>query len=316
MKYSQAIQATIETLADMRWSSRAIAKELGISKSGVNNYLNQLKGKDVPKIKESRNGPRILILDVETAAATALTFGRFKVNLGQDNIVTEGGWILCASWQWLDSPYVYSVWLTPEEIANQDDSRIVKQLLELYSEASATVAHNNLAFDNKVIQTRAIANNLGKLPTVKVLDTLQLAKRYLRLPSNKLDSIGDYFKLGRKVSHDGINLWKRVQSGNEEAMHEMVDYCVQDVRLLKEVYMKLRSLGTAGSSFNAALYYDDDTARCGICGSIDIEPTGKAAYTSVNEFVEYICNDCGGIHRTRQSVITKEKRKSLLALTN
>lgn len=316
MKYSQAIQATIETLADMQWSSRAIAAELGVSKSGVNNYLNQLKGKDVPKAKESRNGPRILILDVETAAATALTFGRFKVNLSQDNIVTEGGWILCASYSWLGSPYIYSLWLSTEEVSNQDDSRIVKELVNLYAEADAVVAHNGCSFDHKVIQTRATANGIGKLPTVKVLDTLLLAKRYLRLPSNKLDSIGEYFGLGRKMTNEGIGLWKRVQSGNEDAMHEMVDYCVRDVDLLRGVYLKLRGLGTAGNSFNAALYYDDLEQRCTVCGSLDITPTGKSAHTTVNSFVEYVCNDCGCTHRSRQGTVTKEKRKSLLALTN
>jgi hypothetical protein len=316
MKYSQAIQSTIETLSAEGWSSRYIAAQLGISKSGVNNYLNQLKGKDVPKTKESRNGPRILILDVETAAATALTFGRFKVNLSQDNIVTEGGWILCASWKWLGSPYTYSIWLTPEEIANQDDSRIVDQLIELYEEADAMVAHNGCSFDHKVIQTRAIANGWNKLPVLKVLDTLLLAKRYLRLPSNKLDSIGEYFGLGRKIDTGGISLWKRVQAGDEDAMHEMVDYCVQDVELLTGVYLNLRGLGTAGNSFNAALYYDDDKVRCTVCGSADIEPTGKTAYSTVNSFEEYVCNDCGCTHRSRTGNKTKEKRKSLLALTN
>jgi hypothetical protein len=317
MKYSQAIKYAIEDLAACKgWSSRAIAAELGISKSGVNNYLNQLKGKDVPKTKEKLNGPRILILDVETAAATALTFGRFKVNLSQDNIVTEGGWILCASYKWLDSPYTYSIWLTPEEIASQDDSRIVTQLMELYEEADAMVAHNGCSFDHKVIQARATANGFGKLSTVKVLDTLLLAKRYLRLPSNKLDSIGEYFGLGRKIDTGGISLWKRVQAGDEDAMQEMVDYCVQDVELLTGVYLKLRGLGTAGNSFNAALYYYDDEVRCTVCGSTNVQPTGKTAYSTVNSFEEYVCKDCGCTHRSRTGNKTKEKRKSLLALTN
>lgn len=316
MKYSQAIQSTIETLAAEGWSGRAIAAELGLSKSGVNNYLNQLKGKDVPKTKESYSGPRILVLDVETAAAVALTFGRFKVNLSQDHIVTEGGWILCASWHWLGSADVHSIWLSPEEIENQDDSRIVKELGNLYTLADAVVAHNGCSFDHKVIQTRATAHGFAKLPTVKILDTLLLAKRYLRLPSNKLDSIGDYFGLGRKVSHDGILMWKKVQSGNEDAMQEMVDYCVQDVVLLAQVYMKLRGLGTAGNSFNAALYYEGEDPRCTVCGSTDLIKTDRMAYSTVNSFDEYVCNECGCTHRVKTGNKTKEKRKSLLALTN
>ena len=80
----------------MGFSGRKIAKMLDLSKSGVNDYLRTLIENDCTQI-ENVKGPRILIIDVETAAATAMTFGRFKINLSQDNIVDEGGWILCAS---------------------------------------------------------------------------------------------------------------------------------------------------------------------------------------------------------------------------
>lgn len=314
MKYDNQTKRAIDDLASRGFSGRSIAGALNLSKSGVNEYLKRSQtGYDTT---QKGNGPKILVLDVETAATVALTFGRFKINLSQDNILKEGGFILCASWRWLDSDITFGMGLTSEEVLEGDDSRIIEKMVELLDEADAIVAHNGLSFDHKVIQTRATANGFPKLPTVKVLDTLLLAKRYLRLPSNRLDSIGEYFGLGRKIDTGGMKLWSRVQSGDPDAMEEMMNYCNQDVDLLHSIYLRLRHLGTAGNAFNSALYYDDDKVRCTVCGSDSVEATGRTTYTSVNSYEEYFCNDCGSLHRSRQPLTDTAKRKSLLATVN
>ena len=315
MKYSECIQNAIKDFSNMGFSGRKIAKMLDLSKSGVNDYLRTLIENDRTQI-ENVKGPRILIIDVETAAATAMTFGRFKINLSQDNIVDEGGWILCASWRWLGEETNHSIHLNSTEVALQDDSRIVERMIELLDEADAIVAHNGCSFDHKVIQTRATFHGYAKLPTVKVLDTLLLARRYLRLPSNKLDSIGEYFGLGRKIDTGGIRLWKEVQQGSVQAMKDMVEYCQQDVDLLHDVYVKLRHLGTAGNAFNAALYYNDDKMRCNVCGSDELTPTERKVSTTVSQFDEYFCNSCGSLHKTRKSSVSKSKRSTLLSAVN
>lgn len=298
----------IKRLSTTGWSSRQIANELDVSKSGVNYLLARGSVGNVGLTKE----PRVLILDIETAAAVALTFGRFKINLGQENIVSEGGWIICASWRWLGEEKVHSIQLTKDEVTSCDDSHIVATFWELYEEADVIVAHNSLQFDHKVIQARAAFNGFPPLPTVKVLDTLVLAKKHLRLPSNKLDSIGEYFGLGRKIDNGGISLWKRVQSGDQSAMKEMVDYCKQDTELLTQVYLRLRAIGHAGSDFNAALYYDDEKTRCRRCGSEHVHPTGRTSNTGLSVFNEFRCDDCGATQRSRVSTTEKSKRSQLL----
>ena len=306
--YNDKVKQEIKRLSNLGYSSRHIAYELDVSKSGVNYLLAREGTEDVKPTKE----PRVLILDIETAAAVALTFGRFKINLGQENIVSEGGWMICASWRWLGEEKVHSVQLTKDEIISCDDSRIVATFWELYEEADAIVAHNSLQFDHKVIQARAAFNGFPPLPSVKVLDTLVLAKKHLRLPSNKLDSIGEYFGLGRKIDNGGISLWKRVQTGCQVAMKEMVDYCKQDTELLTQVYLRLRAIGHAGSDFNAALYYDDEKTRCRRCGSEHVHPTGRTSNTGLSVFNEFRCDDCGAVQRDRVSSTKKSKRAELL----
>lgn len=318
MKLPQELTNKIIDLKQLGFSSREISRMLDVGKSTVNDtYARYLKGV-LPyddTAPPQKDGPKILVLDVETAAAEVLTFGRFKQNIGQANILKEGGWLLCAAWRWLGSNQTDSMWLSPEQIETADDSDLILKLYDLMEQASAIVAHHAVGFDHKMIQTRSVYHGFGALPAVKVIDTLVMAKKNLRLPSNRLDSIGDYFGLGRKIETGGIDLWKRVQQGDEDAMLRMVEYCEQDVDLLYDVYLKLRAVGNA-ANFNAGLYFKNDeepTVRCPTCGSKDLRKTGREVMTTLSTFEEYVCNDCGSIHRNRQTSTTKEDRKVLLS---
>lgn len=294
-------QETINLIAELKaqgFSSRMIAETLGIGKSTVNDNYNS---RILP------NGPRKLFIDLETAAAKVYTFGRWKQNIGQDNIAQEGGYILCASYRTDTDGKIRTLAATPKEAIQGDDGRIVEGIYKLYENADVSISHNALGFDHKVIQTRGIANGLGALPKVKVLDTLVMAKRHMRLPSNRLDSIGEYFNLGRKVKHEGIKLWIEVQEGNKEAMKRMQEYCEQDVNLLYNVYCKLQALGHR--ELNSALYYSDDAVHCPTCGSTDLTATGRSVYTTLSEFAEVKCNECGAIHRTRTNLADRSKLK-------
>lgn len=258
--------------------------------------------------------PKIAIVDVETSASLVYCFGRFDQNIGQDSIYEEGGKILCASYRWLGSFDVHSCYMTPEQIKEGNDKEVVMFLYQMYTEADAVVMHNAKKFDHKVIQTRLLVAAGIALPTVKVIDTLQIAKAKLRLPSNKLDSIGAYFGLGRKQDTKGIRLWAEVQQGCPNAMEEMLTYNIQDVNLLHEVYLELRGLGTGGTAYNAGLYYNDLHLHCRFCGSTDVVETGKQVYTSMQSFEEVHCNECGGKHRKRQN-LSQYKLNSQLQIT-
>jgi len=316
-------QQTVDLILELKnqgLSSRQIADALDIGKSTVNDIYN----KEIDKFIEANiatdeannattSAPRIAIVDVETSAAKVYCFGRFKQNIGQANVYEEGGKILVGCWRWLGEDKVYSQYMTPKEIKSGDDSGVVRALYKVYEEADAVVMHNAKNFDHKVIQTRGIFNGGGTLPPTKVIDTLEMAKKKLRLPSNRLDSIGAYFNLGRKQDNSGIQLWADVQEGNKEKMQEMVEYCKQDVNLLHDVYLKLRCLGHAGTNFNAGHYYDDSKPHCRVCGGEDLVMTEKKVYTAFQEFNEIVCLSCGASQRTRLNLTSKEKKELLLS---
>lgn len=299
--------------AEAGLSSRAIAKALNVGKTSVNKYislLNTEEGLHQVDAAKQKNGPRILVWDCETAPALSYTFGRWKQNIGQDNVVKEGGWIICASYKWLGENETHILFDRSDISKGQDDT-VVAKLWELYQEADAVVAHNGLQFDHKVLQARCLINRFSPLPSVKLLDTLVMAKKHFRLPSNRLDSIADTLGIGRKRSTGGIKLWIDVLNGDSTALADMLDYCKKDTELLEEVYYRLRSFGLA-SNFNSSHYHDDDVPRCPVCGGIDVHETGRTVYTDVSEFTEMRCLDCDSIHRTRKPTNDKVKRSKLL----
>ncbi|HNU61925.1 MAG TPA: hypothetical protein PKL04_06980, partial [Methanofastidiosum sp.] len=145
--------------------------------------------------------------------------------------------------------------------------------------------------------------------TVKVIDTYKISKG-MRFNSRKLDSLADYFNAGRKVTHEGINLWIRCMNGDPEALNDMRVYNEQDVVLLEEVYNCIKAYDN--NPVNLGQYFNDNEQHCPVCGSTDIASTGNLVYTQVSSFDEVRCNSCGHRSRKRTQRNSKDKRSNLL----
>lgn len=307
MQYSFDTQNAILAMSKKQLSGRHIARLLDVSKSGVNYFLGRQEEEEMPKSQ----GPKILLFDLETSAALVYAFGRHKQYINQDAVYKEGGRILMASYRWLHEKETH-ILVDKAQIKQGLDFNVTLALWELFSEADAVVAHNGRNFDVKMLEAACLRNDIMTLPTVHILDTLEIAKKKFRLPSNKLDSLGAFIQAGRKVSHSGIDLWVKVQQGDEDAIAEMVEYCIQDTELLHEVFIWLRSRGLV-SGFNAANYYDDNKTRCKTCGSEDLEYTGRMVTTPTGKFKEIRCNTCNSVQRNKTDYNSRDKRKSLTA---
>lgn len=272
----------------------------------------------VEQIKaKAKTGAKILAFDLETSIPKVATFGRMKVFLNHENVLEEGGKILCASYIWIDANGIGDVQLlamTPEENAVQDDSRVCAELWELFNQADAVVCHNAATFDFPVVKTRCMMNGLPPLPTVKVLDTLIMARKNFRFPSNRLGELAAYLGLDAKKDAGGVKTWIDYQAGKQSAIDHMHYYCKHDTVLLTQVYMKLRNYGHTGSDFNAGLYISTEsgTMVCPVCASTMLS-TGRFVYTSVSKFDEVRCTkeSCQHVARTRTNLI--EDRSALVS---
>lgn len=306
MQLSDETKEKIIELKQQGVSSRKIAKKLGCGKSSVNDYWKKYNENNTStEVKK----PKILLLDVENAASVGLVFGRFKQNLSQDHILTEGGWLLTYAYKWLGEPEIGYGEITPEEAIECNDARLCMELFDIMEQADVVIAHNSYGHDIPLLKARIIINGLPPLRKNKVIDTLFLSKEF-KFNSKKLDSLCSALDIGRKIENGGIKLWADCQNGIQEAITQMRVYNVGDVELLEELYLAIRSHSTRHS--NLAVYYNDNKIRCNICCSDEVESTGNLVTTNVSVFQEYKCK-CGARFKNRQSITSKEQRSKFLS---
>ena len=255
------------------------------------------------KIKKAN----ILIFDIETAPLRAYVWSRWKQNIYLEQTISEW-FMICWSAKWLDSEEVFSECLTPDEIKEEKDSRIVKQLWSLIDQADIVIAHNGKRFDVPKINSRFIMAGLPPTSTYIQIDTREVAAKQFGFSSNKLDALAGYFNIEHK---DGTNfeLWADCMKGNQEALDYMESYNRKDVVILEKVYLKLRPW--IKNHPNIGLYQEKDNMVCPTCGSKDLKEDGSFYYTSANKYKIMRCS-CGAISRMRNTSYPKDKKKNLI----
>lgn len=243
--------------------------------------------------------PKILIFDVETAPMKAFVWGRWKQNICLDATISEW-YMLCWSAKWLYSNEIIGDKLTSEEAKAEDDKRIVSHLWELVNEADIVVAYNGKKADIPWMNTRFIVNGLIPTKPYFIIDPCEVAKKKFGFSSNKLDALAGYFGIEHKLDTD-FKLWVKCVEGDEESLNYMLEYNKIDVKILEEVYLKMRPWIT--NHPNVANYCDEDTRLCTSCGSENYELLeGQYYYTSCNKYQLYRCKDCGTVFRGRSNL--------------
>lgn len=290
----------------MREIARILDKPWATVWDHLSRYLKFREVAVVPAVGSVPQSARILLLDIECAPTQAFVWGRFDQTVAQKQVIKEG-YLLTYSAKWLGEPTIYSNRIFEKE----NDECLVRELADLMDKADLVIAHNAERFDVPLIKTRMLALGMAPPSPSKIVDTLKMAKREFRFPSNSLDNIAAYLGLSRKASHSGFELWVKCMQMDDEAFDEMLDYNIQDVVVLEELYMKLRPWYKTHP--NVALYEPADKARCVCCGSENLTYIDKKFYTSVSEFDVYRCVDCGKMNRSRKDV---SEHKAATSLTN
>lgn len=266
---------------------------------------NKVKSTVKPKFKSQA---KILLFDLETAPNLAWCFGTFKQNVAYSQV--EQNWfILTWSAKWLFEDEVMSDKLTPNEVLEQNDSRIIKSLWELINECDVLIAHNLLGFDNKRLHTRLLLNGLPLPKPYTVVDTLIHARKHLAFTSNRLDALGQILGVGKKIDTGGFDLWKRCMQGDEKALQEMELYNVQDVLLLQNVYLELLRYIKPHPNIGL-LQPNNGKLCCASCGSENLVENGEY-HTTVSVFQAYKCDDCGSLSRARKQLLAPKAKEHL-----
>lgn len=253
--------------------------------------------------------PVIVFWDLETSHNIVATFQLYQPIIPHSCIIKEKS-IICASWKYLGKKGTHSVSILDDakryKADRGDDYVIVKALHEMISSADVLVAHNGDKFDYKYFNTRCLFHGLTPVDKPITIDTYKVAKRHFNFNSNRLDYLGQFLGLGRKL-HTHVGMWMDIVndkvSGEEAAksVRKMLTYNKQDVILLEAVYKRLRPYIT--SHPNVALLANSSSHSCPTCNSLKVQARGYRT-TRTGKYQRYQCIDCGAWSSGGKSIIT------------
>lgn len=247
---------------------------------------------------ERKSPAKILLFDIETAPLNVYVWSLWKQNVGTNQIISD--WF-CLSWsaKWLFEEKVHSGVLKPSEVKKQDDTRIIKKMWSLLNQADIVIAHNGDKFDHKRLRTRFLKHRLNPPSPFLTIDTLKHARNQFAISSNRLDYIGEFLGVGRKIDTGGFELWDNCMKGCKESLRKMQEYCDMDVILLERVYLEMRPYIKPHP--NVGLYVEENINACPSCGSDHLLLKGTYA-TTVNLYDSYQCGNCGSWSRSRRTL--------------
>lgn len=244
--------------------------------------------------RENSMKAKILVLDIENAPVVATVWNTrvWNTSVNKEQVLHDTFMI---SWvaKWLGDSAIHTGLLTGKEAKKKNDKRIVKELWNLMDDADIVIAHNADKFDIPMVNSRFLFHKLNPPSPYRTVDTLKVAKRQFKNTFNSLDYLATILGYEGK-KHTEMQLWIECMKGNEEKLQEMLDYNIQDVILLEQVYLDLRKW--ANSHPNVNLYQDTDF-HCSHCGNGELEQLHSDYATNTQRYYAFRCKKCGGISR-------------------
>jgi len=239
---------------------------------------------------KARKGISVAFVDIETSPNLGFVWGKWEQNVLQ----FEEEWVIIAfAVKYQGSNKVHKFALPDFPLYKKDprsDAALVRKLWDVFDDADVIVAHNGDSFDIKKSNARFIANGLTPPSPYKQMDTKKMAKRYFNFTSNKLDDLGSYLGLGRKLATGGFKLWMDCRDGDPKAWNKMKTYNGQDVVLLEAVYLALLPWCTTYANRNS---FEGTVDNCPRCSSKNMQRRGFLVRVG-NKVQRYQCLDCGG----------------------
>jgi len=229
--------------------------------------------------------PRRLLLDLETSPNVVYSWRvGYKISLSPDNIVNERT-IICIGYKWQGEKRTHC--LTWD---NGDDKAMLEKFIPILESADEVVAHWGDHFDIPWLRARAAYHGIPVSPYIKTIDTCAQSKRLFYFNSPKLDYLGQFLGLGKKIETD-YELWKRVMAGSKAALREMVAYCKGDVQLLEKVYLRLESYNKPKT--HQGVMRGGTCSTCPKCGADNSISIGKQVTGTGAVRPKMKCRSCG-----------------------
>ena len=222
---------------------------------------------------------KILMLDIEWKPATAYVWRMWDENISPDQLIDDGGLLcFCAHWHGSKEYLFFSEW----EHGHND---MAAHALQLLDEADAVVTYNGDKYDIPKLRGAIVLAGLKPPGPPTSIDLIRVIKKF-GFVMNRLAYIAPLLGAGGKMKHEGFNLWRSVLDGDPKARFRMKKYCIQDVKLLVELYNRILPY------IDNHPHLGDNKGACGACGSNHVQLRGFRR-TKFFKTRRLQCQDCG-----------------------
>ncbi len=125
----------------------------------------------------------------------------------------------------------YPKWLRDRS----NDMNIVIDIANELSKHAIVLTHYGSKFDVRYLRAKMARYALPPLPPMFGVDTYTIAKQNFKVSRRRLETLGEYFGLGKKSPVTG-NLWMKAgMNGDRAALDAIVAHCQVDVALLERL---------------------------------------------------------------------------------
>lgn len=168
----------------------------------------------------------------------------------------------------------------------------------LMEDAEMIVTYNGNRFDIPTLNKEFLIHRIPPPAPSRQMDLYPIAKQRFRFASHKMDHIGRELGIGKKVEHEGFQLWVKCMENDAAAWRTMETYNRNDVVILEGIYRALLPwLPNQGYAVRAGLV-------CPNCNSSTYQQRGFQ-YSQVAKYVRFQCRDCFHWFRTTSNALPK-----------
>lgn len=245
-------------------------------------------------MKKTKKKFMTLFIDIETSPNIVLSWriGN-KVSLTHNNILEERR-IICISYKWKGDKKVHTVSWDKD----QCDKKLLEEISKVIDGADEIVGHNGDRYDMKFINGRLAFHNLPPLSSVQTTDTLRQSREVFYLNSQKLDYLGQFFDLGKKMETGGYGLWKDVFiKKSAKALKKMIKYCERDVILLEKIYDHIIRYNP---NVHKGRAFGNGTTACPACGSEKTHSHGTRVGKGGLVYKRHKCTKCAHVFKGKR----------------
>ena len=242
-------------------------------------------------------GPRVLIWDIETA--------------GVQGLCADRGFVVCFGWKWLGEKETHCI--TVKDYPGKDihdDTALLKAAIEILSEADSLVAHYGEKFDRPYVEARLRRARLTPIPNTRQVDTCLIARKKLKLSSNRLGNLAEFFQVPvKKMEKRGgwPDWWMGALRGDTVSIAKMAVYCKQDVDCLEQIYLVMRPIIPNKYLFNHNV--GAESWSCVGCGE-HRKRYLRQYYSATRMYQRYQCLSCLKWDHDKKAAATEYKEKA------